>query len=84
MKEARDTIFDIAGLSEKGREQGINGFEKRTYKWTLVNDVRHGFTHDLMDHRTRGAELEKIRRDQYGKILDEVGTWLFAGPFALK
>ncbi|KAA8575777.1 hypothetical protein MFRU_020g01220 [Monilinia fructicola] len=79
-KEARDTAFDLAELNEHERKEGAYGFEKDSYKWTLVRDVRHGFTHDLMDNKGPDAEaLRKLRTDE---ILEQVGNWLFKGPFS--
>jgi acetyl esterase/lipase len=79
--EARETIFDIARLSDLEREEGFDGFEKGTYSWKLVKDVRHGFTHDLMNGRSKQAEailVDKMRTEQ---MLNAVGEWLFKGPF---
>jgi acetyl esterase/lipase len=78
--EARQTIFDIAGLDKMEREDGKYEFEKDTYKWTLVRDVRHGFTHDLMDNR--GEEAEAIRLQRTEETMQKVGEWLLQGPFA--
>lgn len=78
-KEARDTIFDLAGLDDLERKDGLLGFEKGTYKWTLAKDVRHGFTHDLMDGIEK--EAERVSRSEYAKAAQEVGEWLFRGPF---
>ena len=78
--EARQTIFDIANLDKLEREDIERSFEKDTYKWTLVKDVRHGFTHDLMDHR--GPEAEAMRKKKTHEMVEEVGGWLFRGPFA--
>jgi len=47
--EARQSMFDLASPDKMEREVGFYGFEKDTYKWNLVRDVRHGFAHDLMD-----------------------------------
>jgi acetyl esterase/lipase len=77
--EARETIFDIAGLDELERERGIDGFVKGTYNWKLVKGVRHGFTHDLMNGRSTETEaIDKMRTEQ---MLNSVGEWLFNGPF---
>lgn len=82
MNEARDTIFDLARLSVEERNKNLEGFERGTYKWTFVKDVRHAFTHDLMD--SKNAELEEFRKRQYADTLDQVGQWLFSGPFAVQ
>ncbi|APA09802.1 hypothetical protein SS1G_05990 [Sclerotinia sclerotiorum 1980 UF-70] len=79
-KEARDTAFDLADLDEEDRKEGMYGFEKDSYKWTLVRDVRHGFTHDLMDNR--GPDAEAMRKLRTDEILEQVGDWLFKGPFS--
>jgi acetyl esterase/lipase len=77
--EARETIFDIAGLEEQERKQGFDEFEKDTYKWKLTRDVRHGFTHDLMNGRSKETEaIDRMRTDQ---MLSSVGEWLLGGPF---
>lgn len=80
-KEARDTAFDIAELNEQEREEGMYGFEKDSYKWTLVRDVRHAFTHDLMDNKG-GPDAEVIRELRTNELLEQLGDWLFKGPFA--
>jgi acetyl esterase/lipase len=77
--EARETIFDIAGLEEQDRKKGHDEFEKGTYKWKLVKDVRHAFTHDLKNGRSKETEaIDKMRTEQ---MLNSVGAWLFHGPF---
>lgn len=78
--EARQTIFDIAGLNKLQRKDGEYGFEKDTYKWTLVTGVRHAFTHDLMD--SRGKEAEEMRLNKTDEMIEKVGEWLLKGPFA--
>ncbi|KAJ8066460.1 hypothetical protein OCU04_005520 [Sclerotinia nivalis] len=80
-KEARDTAFDLADSNEQERKEGIYGFEKDSYKWTLVRDVRHGFTHDLMDNK--GPDAEAMRKLRTDEILEQVGDWLFKGPFSI-
>ena len=77
--EAKQTIFDIAGLDKLERAEGQYGFEKDTYKWTLVRDVRHGFTHDLMDNKGKDAEIMRVKRTE--EMIEMVGKWLFSGPF---
>lgn len=79
-KEARDMIFDLAGLDDLERKDGLRGFEKEGYKWLLARNVRHGFTHDLMDGIE--VEAEKVSRDEYAKAAEEVGEWLFRGPWS--
>ncbi|KAK6612920.1 hypothetical protein H4I95_01264 [Botrytis cinerea] len=79
-KEARDTAFNLADLNEQEREEGMYGFEKDGYKWTLVRDVRHAFTHDLMDNK--GPDAEAMRKLRTEEILEQVGDWLFKGPFS--
>jgi acetyl esterase/lipase len=79
-REARDTAFDLAGLSEQEREDEKYGFERDTLKWTLVRGVRHGFTHDLKDGRP--AEEEAMRKLKAEEMMEMVGEWLFKGPFA--
>jgi acetyl esterase/lipase len=78
--EARQTIFDIANLDKLEREDGIYEFEKDTYRWTLVRGIRHGFTHDMMDDR--GADAKAMDKKRTEEMLEEVGKWLFKGPFA--
>jgi acetyl esterase/lipase len=78
--EAREMIFDIAGLDKLEREDGKYDFEKGTYKWTLTRDVRHGFTHDIMDNRGKEAEDMRLKRTE--EMMNRVGEWLFKGPFA--
>ncbi|ESZ93654.1 hypothetical protein SBOR_5959 [Sclerotinia borealis F-4128] len=79
-KEARGTVFDLAGLNEQEREEGMYGFEKDSYKWTLVKDVRHGFTHGMMDGK--GPDADAIRKLRMDEILEQVGEWLFKRPFS--
>ncbi|RAL67979.1 hypothetical protein DID88_008703 [Monilinia fructigena] len=75
-KEARDTAFDLAELNEHERKEGVYGFEKDSYKWTLVRDVRHGFTHDLMDNK--GPDAEAIRKLRTDEVLEQlVLTFVF-------
>jgi hypothetical protein len=39
-----------------------------------------GFTHDLMDdHEPESKSMDKKRTEE---MLEEVGKWLFKGPFA--
>jgi len=78
--EARQTIFDIANLDKLEREDGTYEFEKDTYRWTLVRGIRHGFTHDMMDDR--GADAKAMDKKRTEEMLEEVGKWLFKGPFA--
>lgn len=78
-REARETIFDIAGLDAGERKEGLDAFEKGTYKWKLVKDVRHAFTHEIMNGRSKETEaIDKMRTEQ---MLNSVGLWLFHGPF---
>ena len=79
--EARQTIYDIAGLDKLERENGRLEFEKDTYKWTLARNVRHGFTHDLMDNRGKDADAIRVQRTE--EMMEEVGEWLRKGPFAI-
>ena len=76
--EAQQTIYDIAGLNKVEREDGKYEFEKDTYKWTLVRDVRHGLTHNLMDNRGK-EEAMRLRKTE--EMMKKVGEWLFKGPF---
>ena len=78
--EARQTMSDLASLDKLEREDGFYGFEKDTYKWKLVRDVRHGFTHDLMDNP--GAEAVAMNKKRTAEMIEDVGAWLFKGPFA--
>ena len=78
--EAKQTVFDVAGLDKLERAEGEYGFEKGTYKWTLVRDVRHGFTHDLMDNRGKDEESMRLKRTE--EMIEMVGEWLFRGPFS--
>ncbi|TAQ85384.1 hypothetical protein B7494_g6289 [Chlorociboria aeruginascens] len=75
--EARQTIFDLANLDKLERAEGEYGFEKGSYKWLLVRDVMHGFTHNLMDGKN-----EALRRERNKEIFRGVGEWLFKGPYA--
>jgi acetyl esterase/lipase len=77
--EARETIFDIAKLDELERKEGFDGFEKGTYSWKLVKDVRHGFTHDLVNGKSKETEATDKRRTE--EMMNAVGEWLFKGPF---
>jgi acetyl esterase/lipase len=78
--EARQTIFDLASLDKQERQDGKYEFEKDTYKWTLARDVRHGFTHDLMD--SKGKDAETMHSLRTAEMIEQVGKWLFKGPFA--
>jgi hypothetical protein len=68
--EARQTIFDIADLVKLERDNGDYDFEKDTYKWTLVRDVRHGFTHDLMDNK--GQEAKAMGKKRTLDIIEQI------------
>ena len=65
--DARHTIFDIARRDKLERADREYGSEKDTYKWTLVRDVRHGFTQDLMNNTGKDEggiyEVEEDRGD---------------------
>ncbi|KAL3428159.1 Arylesterase 1 [Phlyctema vagabunda] len=76
--EARETIFDIADLDEEERQLGKNGFEKDSYKWVLVDGVRHAFTHNIGD--CKGHD-ELVRNNKRREMMEEVAKWLFSGPF---
>ncbi|RDL41234.1 Uncharacterized protein BP5553_01213 [Venustampulla echinocandica] len=78
--EGRDLMVDLAGLTEVGKEKEFYGFEKDTYKWTLARGVRHGFTHDMMDNP--GAEVVVVNQKRVKELVDDLGSWLFKGPFA--
>ncbi|KAF4625234.1 hypothetical protein G7Y89_g12933 [Cudoniella acicularis] len=78
--EARDTISDLAGLDLRGRENGLYGFEKGTYKWTMARGVRHGFTHNLMNNP--GPDAVALNKKRTEEMLEDFGAWLFSGPFA--
>jgi len=80
--EARETIFDIAGLDKLEREKGSYEFVKGTYHWILVRGIRHGFTHDLMDNRS--AEAEAMDKKRTEEMMNKVGEWLFTGPFGFE
>jgi acetyl esterase/lipase len=80
VKEAREMVFDVAGADKIEREEGREGFEKEGYRWTLVRDVRHGFTYDLMDGK--GREAKDLDRKRTEETMEQVGEWLFKGPFA--
>ena len=79
-KYARRAILDVAGVDKSGREEGKIGFEIKTYKWTLVKDVRHGFGHGPMDHQ--GLEAEAMRKKRANDTVERVGGCLFDGCFA--
>jgi hypothetical protein len=77
--EARETIFDIARLDEQERKQGLDGFEKGTYRWKLVKDVRHAFANNVTNGRSKGTEaIDRMRTQQ---MLNSVGEWLLKGPW---
>jgi acetyl esterase/lipase len=76
--EARETIFDIARLDEQERKQGLDGFEKGTYRWKLVKDVRHAFANNVTSGRSK--ETEAIDRMRTEQMLNSVGEWLLKGP----
>lgn len=78
--EGREMMFDLAGLDEVERGEGVYGFEKGSYKWKLVRGVRHGFTHDLKDNP--GAEAVAMNKKRTAEMIEDVGAWLFKGPFA--
>lgn len=78
--EARQTMFDLASLGKMEREEGFYNFEKDTYKWTLVRDVRHGFTHDLMDNP--GQDIVVMNQKRTAEMIEDVGAWLLKGPLA--
>ena len=75
--EARETIFDIASLDEQERLNGLDGFEKGTYKWKLVKNVKHAFTHNIMDGRSK--EVEAIDRMRTEQMILSVGEVKAAG-----
>lgn len=79
--EARETIYSLASLDKQEKEAAFYGFEKNGYKWTLARDVRHGFTHDLMDNPT--AEAVAMNEKRKEELLEALGIWLFKGPFAV-
>jgi hypothetical protein len=68
--EARQTMFDLASLDKLEREDGFYEFERNTYKWTLVRDVRHGFTHYLMDNP--GAEAVAMNKKRTAEMIEDV------------
>ncbi|RDW64892.1 hypothetical protein BP6252_10543 [Coleophoma cylindrospora] len=78
--EARECIFDIASLEAEERQSGREGFEKDTYKWTLVKGVRHGFTHQTGDCK---GEDEIMRTTKRQEMMHAVAEWLFNGPFSI-
>jgi hypothetical protein len=45
-----------------------------------VRDVGHGLTHDLMDNK--GPEAEAMGKKRTLEMIEQVGSWLFNGPFA--
>ena len=79
-KEARDLIFDLAELDDLERKAGMIGFEREGYKWLLARNVRHGFTHDILDGIKPEAGI--ISKEEYAKAVKEVGEWLFKGPWS--
>jgi acetyl esterase/lipase len=78
--EGREMMFDLAALDKVERGDGVYGFEKGSYKWKLVRDVRHGFTHDLKDNPR--AEAVAMNKARTAEMIEDVGAWLFKGPFA--
>jgi hypothetical protein len=75
--EARETIFDIAGLSDVETEQGIYEFEKETYKWAFSRGVGGSFTYDLMDDKSpQASDMNQKRKE----ILTKLELWLFERP----
>lgn len=79
--EARETIYSLASLDKHEKEAASYEFEKSGYKWTLARDVRHGFTHNLMDRPP--AEAVAMNEKRKEELLQALGLWLFKGPFAV-
>lgn len=75
--EAREMMYMFAGIEEPSEEEKY-AFERKGYRWRLVRDVEHGFTHNQMETR----EKEEKRVVELDKIMGEVGEWLLKGPFA--
>ncbi len=75
--EAREMIRRLAGIESLSEEEKYS-FERRGYRWRLVRDVVHGFTHNQLER----GEKEKKRIEVRDKIFGEVGEWLMKGPFA--
>ncbi|KAG9231072.1 Alpha/Beta hydrolase protein [Amylocarpus encephaloides] len=78
--EARQMMFDLANLDKMEKADSLYGVEREGYKWTLVRDVRHGFTHNLMDNPT--PEAVAMNRRRSNEVLEDLGRWLFEGPYA--
>jgi acetyl esterase/lipase len=75
--EAKEMMFRLAGIEKPGGEEEY-AFERKGYRWRLVRDVEHGFTHNQMET----GEKEEKRVAERDKVMGEVGEWLFKGPFA--
>jgi hypothetical protein len=75
--EAREMMYRLAGIENPSEDERY-AFEKGYYRFKLVRDVEHGFTHNQLE--TGERELKRVaERD---KIMGEVGEWLLKGPFA--
>ena len=75
--EAREMMYKLAGIINP-TEGEIYAFVRGTYKWRLVRDVQHGFTHNQLEM----GEKEKRRLTELHELCEEVGEWLLNGPFA--
>jgi acetyl esterase/lipase len=75
--EARETMYKLAGIKNPTEGESY-AFERGTYRWRLVRDVQHGFTHNQLEM----GEKEKKRLADLDEICEEVGEWLLKGPFA--
>jgi len=77
-KEAQKMMYGLAGIEEPSEEEKY-AFERKGYRWRLVKDVEHGFTHNQLE----AGKKEEKRVAERDKVMGEVGEWLFKGPFAM-
>lgn len=75
--EAGKMMYGLAGIEEPSEKEKY-AFERKGYRWMLVRDVEHGFTHNQLEM----GEKEEKRVAERDKAMGEVGEWLFNGPFA--
>lgn len=75
--ESREMMYRLAGI-ESPTEEEKYAFEKSGYRFKLVREVDHGFTHNQLET----GEREIRRVSERDKSMEEVGEWLLKGPFA--
>jgi acetyl esterase/lipase len=74
--EAGRMIRGLAGVEEAEVDKWA--WERGTYRWRLVKDALHAFTHIKLDK----PEEEALRKKNLEAAIQEAGEWLFKGPFA--